>query len=85
MKKKNEEDASALRVKMLKEGLRHEIENYFAEHECSTKEVMFMIPMALYDVFESIAHTEDLSPDQVFGAFVKAFGIWDYLKNTKEG
>ena len=85
MKKKNEEDASVLRTKSLKEGLRHEIEKYFVDHECTTRDVMNLIPMALYDIIASIAKTEEISHEEVFGRFVKFFGVWDYLKTTKEG
>ena len=85
MSKIKEEDSRTLRIKMLKEELRFEIEKYLVEHKCSTSETLFVIPMALYDIFMSIAQTEGTSPDHVFGIFVKSFGAWDYLKVTQEG
>lgn len=85
MKKKNVEDASALRIKFLRTELFHLIEKFLVEHECTMREVMTLIPMTLYEVFESIAKTEEISSDEVFGTFVKMFGTWDYLKKMKEG
>ena len=85
MSKEYVDDASALRIKELRKGLRHEIEKYFVEQKCSTKEVMSIIPMALHDIFGSIAKIEDVSHDEVFGTFVKAFGAWNYIKATQEG
>lgn len=85
MKKSNEEDARVPRVQVLREGLRHEIEKYLVDHECSTTEVMSIIPMALHDIFGSIAKIEGVSHDEVIGTFVKAFGAWNYIKVTEEG
>ena len=85
MKKSNEEDARVPRVHVLREGLRHEIEKYLVDHECSTTEVMCFMPMVLHDIFGNIAKIEGVSHDEVFGTFVKAFGAWNYLKTSKEG
>ena len=85
MKKKNDGDESAQSVKELKDGLRLEIEKYLVDHGCTTRIAMTMIPMALNDIFASIAKIEEVSFDEVVGTFVKAFGAWDYLKTMKEG
>ena len=85
MKKKNVEDASALRIKTLRTELRLVIEKYFVDHKLSTREVMTLLPMALYDIFERIAKSEEISSDEVFGTFVKLVGAWDYLKRNEEG
>lgn len=80
MKKKNEGGEGALRIKELKEPFRLVIEKYLIEHECTTTEAISLISIALYDIFDSIAVTEDTTRDQVLGSFVKSFGVWDYLK-----
>lgn len=85
MKKKNDGVEGALKIKQLKESFRHVIEKYLVEHECTTTEAITLISMALYDIFKSIAATEDKTHDEVLGAFVKSFGVWDYLKTMKEG
>ena len=85
MKKSNVEDAGALRIQKFRNELFHLIETYLVEHECTIWDAMTLIPMTLYEVFESIAKSEEISSDEVFGTFVKAFGTWDYLKKTKEG
>ena len=85
MKKKNEEDASVLRIKSLKEAFRLEIENYFVEHDLSIRDAITLITMTLHDIIERIAQKEKIPSDQLWGTFVKMFVVWDYLKLTKEG
>lgn len=85
MKKKNDWYVSDQRIKELKDPFRLVIEKYLIEHECSNKEVIALLSMALYEIFESIAAIDEISHNQVWGAFVKSFGVLDYLKKMKEG
>lgn len=84
MSKEKVEDAAALKLKLRKAALRGVIEQFFVDNGLSTRDVMTLLPMALYEIFESIAKSEETSSDEVFGTFVKLFGTWDYLKKMKE-
>ena len=85
MKKEKVEDAAGLKLQLRKAALRGVIEKFIVDQGLTNREALATLVPVLFDIFKSIAKTEDVSEEHVFGTFVKMFGAWDYLKTMKEG
>ena len=85
MSKEKNEDAAALKFELRRVALRSMIEKFFVDNDLSNHDALALLTPVLYDIFKSIAKTEKLTEEHVWGTFVKTFGVWEYPEMKKEG